>query len=329
MLKINFLKHYLIPTELDIDIFFRFLSITAVIFLHSQATLIHEFGSISQKYYNINVGGGAALLLLISGFNLARFQSNKLFTGSAWQIVTRFFYKIIMPYYCILIIYLLYKQKLDYHSLFLISNYHGRFGSFLEPFWFLEVLFQNLLIICGLFLIPSFRKLAEKFPFEIGLGALFIALAFRLIEVTDEEVLGFRTPDKVFCLYIFGWCLWFAKSRYQKWLINALCLTLFPFLYGTDSTYTIWLVLGSLGIMWKPKILLPRFIHTAISVTGISTFYIYLTHIIPVHVSVYIWHSQNISAILLIAILLGIYTDKLIKKCGSLTFSMKPSKTQG
>jgi hypothetical protein len=293
--------------SLDIDILFRSLAIIAIIFLHAHA-------AVSQQSKGFHIIGGSTLLLLISGFNIARFQSKKLFEGLSLQIVVRFFHKIIIPYYLVVISYQIWKQQLDWHSLLLISNYYGRFGNFLDPYWFIELLLQIIIIFTSFFTIPIFRKTAEKSPLIVGLVLLFLTVLLRLSNLTDANQLGIRTADKLLCIYIFGWCVWFAKTPLQKAAMTALALTLFPYLYGVHSSYTIWLVLGCLAIVWQPKILMPKLFHTVIVSIGSSTFYIYLIHIIPLHIMAHIKHIQNIPAIIIAALLSGILVRKGLEK---------------
>jgi hypothetical protein len=301
----NLIRQNFILLPLDVDVFFRAIAIIAIIFIHTYAA---AFG----KPYRIELVGGSTLLLLISGFNLARFQSKKLFSGLVGQIISRFFCKIILPYYCILIIYLCWKQQLDWYSLFLISNYHGRFGGFLEPYWFLELLLQILVLFTCLFSIPFFRQKAIQYPYQVGLILLSLSLLLRLSHLTDETQLGIRTPDQLICIYIFGWCIWFAKTQIQKATMTLLIFLIFPALYGIHASYTIWLVLGSLTILWKPIILLPKLIHQLIAMIGKSTFYIYLSHIVPIHISTYVLHSQNIPAIIIVSLLIGVLAQKAL-----------------
>ncbi len=296
---------------LDVDVLFRVLAIIAVIFLHATANT-----EIFGRERNFHVVGGSTLLLLISGFNVARFQSKKLFDGLYLQMVMRFFHKIILPYYVVLMTYLLWKKEFDWHSLLLISNYYGRFGSFLEPYWFLELLLQNLILFTGLFSIPPLRKMAQKFPFYFGLSLLFVAILARLSQLTRESELGLRTPDKLIWVYIFGWCLWFAQTKWQKALMTGLILTLIPYLYGLYSSYTIWLVLGSLAISWKSKIQVPQHLHALLMMIGTSTFYIYLVHVIPIYIVLYKLQSPNVLAVVILALLLGILSRNILIKFG-------------
>jgi hypothetical protein len=301
----NLVKQSFILLPLDVDILFRAIAIIAIIFIHTYAA---AFG----KPYSIEFVGGSTLLLLISGGNLARFQSEKLFSGRVLQVISRFFCKIILPYYGILIVYLFWKQRLDWYSLFLISNYHGRFGNFLEPYWFLELLLQVLVIFTSLFAIPSFRKTANQYPYQAGLVLLLLSLVLRLSHLTDAKQLGIRTPDQLICIYTFGWCIWFAKTQTQKATMTLLTFLIFPYLYGIQASYTIWLVSGSLMILWKPIILLPKLIHQLIVMIGTSTFYIYLSHIIPIRISTYVLHSQNIPAIIIVSLFIGVAAHKIL-----------------
>ncbi len=303
------MKHYFTLTTLDVDVLFRTLAIIAIIYIHTSAAV----NIITGQSNVLPVGGGSTLLLLISGFNIARFQSKKLFEGLSLQIVIRFFRKIIIPYYFVIICYQLWKQQFDLHTLLLISNYYGRFGSFLEPYWFIEALLQILIIFTALFTIPPFRKLTEKQPLIIGLVLLCLTVFLRLSQLTDIK-LGLRTADQLLCVYIFGWCVWFAKTVLQKIAISVLAIILFIYLYNLHPSFTVWLIVGCLAIMWKPKILMPKCLHQLIVLIGTSTFYIYLIHIIPVHYMTYGIHFLNIPIIIIVSLTLGILIQKALNK---------------
>ena len=274
------------------------------------------------------VGGSAHVLLLLSGYNFSRYQGARLNEGGGRSMLMSFVQRIIAPYYVILCLYLISEKSFDLPSLLLVSNLFGRFGSFLEPYWFLEVLFQCMVIFAVLFAVGPVRRFAVRRPWEFGLALLAGALAVRVIVtvILPHEQLLERTPDSVFYLLAFGWCLHRATTTPRKLLLTVACLAIAAlqvfgqpdiwerFRYPANVTHGLWFA-GAAGlIMWAPRVPLPNLLHGFVGLIAAASFYIYLTHGVPVHVFLHVLHVHNVPLILAVSLVLGVAAYKVSEK---------------
>lgn len=274
------------------------------------------------------IGGSAHVLLLLSGYNLSRYQGSRLNDGGGRSMLATFFQRIIAPYYVILCLYLISEKTFDVPSLLLVSNFFGRFGSFLEPYWFLEALLQCMLILAALFAIGPVRRFAVRRPWDFGLALLAAALAVRVIAslIMPHEYLLERTPDAVFYLLAFGWCLHRATTVPRKLLLTLVCLVIAAlqfagpqaiwehFQYPANVTHALWLVSAAGLILWAPRIFLPNLLHGFVGLIAAASFYIYLTHGVPVHGFLHVLHVQNVPLIVAVSVALGVAAYKVSEK---------------
>lgn len=274
------------------------------------------------------VGGSAHVLLLLSGYNFSRYQGARLNEGGGLAMLVAFFQRIIAPYYVILCLYLISEKTFDLPSLLLVSNVFGRFHSFLEPYWFLEVLFQCMVIFAVLFAIRPVRRFAVRKPWEFGLALLAAAMAVRVIAslILPHEYLLERTPDSVFYLLAFGWCLHRATTAVRKLVLSAACVAIAAlqvagpqpfwehFSYPSNLTHALWFAGAACLIMWAPRILLPNLVHGLVGLIAAASFYIYLTHGVPVHAFLHILHIHNVPLILAVSLVLGVASYKISEK---------------
>lgn len=268
------------------------------------------------------VGGGAHVLLMLSGYNFSRYQRTRLVEGEGFAVLASFFKRIIVPYYVILIAYLAVKQTLDVPSLLLISNFYGRSGSLLEPYWFLEALLQCMIVLVGLFLLPPVKTAAARDPWSFGLVLLAGALVVRVAShvLFQNGGLADRTPDAIFYLLAFGWCLHQATTSGRRLLLTGIALVIttlqlagpetiwnrFP--YPSSVSHALWFMLSAGLILWAPRLLLPNILHTTIGAIATASFYIYLTHGVPVHILVQVLGVNNLALVLPVSVLIGLAT---------------------
>lgn len=290
---------------IETEVVVRALAIVAVVVQHAST---------------LPVGGAANILLMLAGFNLARYQRSRLAAGRGFAVLGSFVRRIVVPYYLLLLLYAFVKGNVSLSSYFLVSNYEGRYGSILEPFWFLETLLQCLTLVALLFAIPSVQKAAAHNAWHLGLAALALAVLVKLAGAAlfDHPTLLNRTPDALFYLLAFGWCLHLAQDRSQKIALSlvALGMTLldlglmrgFWYSFAAPSNYShaAWILLGSLAILWVPQMLLTRALHRVAATLAAASFYIYLTHGATLYILIRVPYFQNVVLWVGLALLLGV-----------------------
>ena len=298
---------------IDSEIVLRALAIIAVVITHAS---------------DIVVGGGASVLLLLVGYNLARFQRARIERGAVWQMVGSMLGRIILPYYVILLTYIAVKREVDIPALLLVGNFSGHFGSLIEPYWFIEALLQVTVIAAALFSLPPVRRLAINQPWRFGLALLGGSLAVKVAAAgfMPHPGLAERTPDAVFFIVALGWCVYIARRPVQRVTVFLIAVILAMFeLIGTlvspwwptlrwpaAISHDLWLVGAIAALLWLPRLTVPGWFQaTAAAVAGAS-FYIYLVHVVPVHVLHTILHFEILPVTVLVSIILGMLARRCI-----------------
>ena len=195
---------------IDTDLLVRALAITTVVVHH--ATLWP-------------IPGGAATLVVLVGFGLARFHSSRLFAGD----VARLFRTLatnLAVYAPIVAGYALASGQVPWASVFLVGNLGVAPPDRMLPYlyWFVEAYAQILLIFAGLFSVRPIRSFAAGRPFMFGLALLAVTIPAKFLvplvwNVGPARI--FTMPDFLY-LVAFGWCIHFARRSSDRMLLSAL-----------------------------------------------------------------------------------------------------------
>jgi acyl-coenzyme A synthetase/AMP-(fatty) acid ligase len=261
--------------RLETEVLLRAAAITAIVMLHAKLA---------------GFAGGADLLLLLAGYNLVRFQQARLTGGRALEIVRTFFLNFMLPYLGLLAAYSLAKEEVDVSSYLLVSNYVGRFQSVLEPYWFLEAVFQCMLIVCLLFVIPPVRRLAARSLLPLLLGMFAIAVAARFAGfLLDPPELENRTAESVLYLFTGGMAFMIAPTAIRL-ILAAIIAALSAASWGLWSTHPLWLIVAFAGMMALPAIRVPSPVRDVARQLAAASFYIYMVHSVVIWLIVYRLH---------------------------------------
>lgn len=303
-------------TRIDSEMLLRALALIAVIINHAS---------------NFPVGGGSDALMLLAGYSLARFQSDRFIAGKGFSVVRDFFLRVMLPYLGILLLYAVVRKPVDIWNFLLVGNYFPTPGGFLTPFWFLDALFQLYLIVLALFAIPAVRRAAADNPFRLGLwfAAGAFVLKFGALQTIDPAFgLDNRTAHAALPLFAIGWLIWFARSGPQKWLTGAIVALLALCTAGIIRPLAVWAefepFIGELRALWliaaaalllaMPRLPVPVLLHQAIVRISAAGYHIYLSHGIIIY-AVYTFapHTPLLLTILS-AVLLGIALNVAISR---------------
>jgi hypothetical protein len=232
--------------------------------------------------------------MILAGYNLGRYQKARLAEGKGFTVALNFAQRILVPYYGILLAYLVLKRSFDAPSLLLVSNFFGRFGSLIEPFWFIEAIFQCFVIVALLDLLKPVQRAIGARPWRFGLISLAVALAVKGLatQLFDHAHLANRTPDATLFLLALGWCMNEATSTARRGLMTAVLGALaivqvvgipgFFEAYPPPINYShaAWLVACAVGLLWMRRLVLPNVLHAVVGAIAAASFYIYLTHVV-------------------------------------------------
>ena len=269
-------------------------------------------------------GGGADVLMLLVGFSLARFNFGRLVGGQSFQVLLSVLRRIILPYCLILCAYGLFHHDIPVSSFLLLSNFEGRFRSFLTPYWFMEALLQSMVLIALLFSLKRVRTAAAEDPFEFGLWFLGGAVALKVAAFTafHHAHLQNMTPDAVLPLIGCGWLLFFAKAPGQKLAaLGATCgfaalhvaaPALGGWDYATVGQYRLpWLLAVIAALLYVPRVPLPPLIAKLVTQLSAASFTIYLVHVLPVHLMKYELRIDDAPLTVLVAISAGLAVHRM------------------
>ena len=252
-------------TLLDTDILLRAFAICGVVIVHA--------GDVFGLY------GGSDLLFLLAGYNFARFQSKVLFEGRVLKALKPYTINILLPLLAIIVTHDAIKGGFDIRRYLLIGNF---FNLSIQYFYFIEVLFQCLVVLAILMAIRPVRECAKEQPWRTGVALFTAAVAVHFIglRVSDLAPLDYRVPQFYLYLVIYGWCLHFAKSAGQKNVALMLALMVFPTTFNAPSE-TFWLVVGSMLLLFVPKVSISGTARRIVASISGASFYIYIVHGLP------------------------------------------------
>lgn len=260
-------------TTVETSILLRAIAITEVVMLHANLLLL---------------GGGAYALLLIAGANFARFQGEALFQNQFTKSVMSLLRNLVIPYFLISALYQLYKHDLNLGVLLLTSNYAGNpeLTPSIFPVWFINVLVQTVLLISALLFIKPVRRYVTQFPWRSSLLLLLIGVCTNqwIPLVWDTNYLYNRVPHMLIWLFALGCCVYFVQTRTQKLLTTVVLVALSIGLIGPEYKEA-WVVCTvGLGLLWIKAIPVPAIIKPTVQILGAAAYYIYLTHMVFIHV---------------------------------------------
>ncbi|MEW5685022.1 MAG: AMP-binding protein [Pseudomonadota bacterium] len=306
-------QHWWSLRSIETEVVLRMLAILAVVVNHAS---------------DLVVGGGAEVLLILAGYNLSRYQASRLKIGESFTFVTSFMRRIILPYFLMLSLYLIAKRTFDFASLLMVSNFFGRYGSLIEPFWFLEVLLQSFLIVALLTQLKPVQLSISRNPWLFGLVFLGAAIAIKCaaLALFHHEHLQNRTPDAALPLIALGWCAHNATTNHRRLLITLVILSFallsltglsnlwFQYPYPSRISHAVWLSVCAVGLLWIRQVPLPTILHSVVASIAAASFYIYLAHVIPLWVIYWKLGVEDLAPNLVAAVSLGVGVWLLVER---------------
>ena len=290
---------------IDTDIVLRAAAICGVVLLHTGIRHPGEYA----------YAGGATLLMALFGYNLARFQRPKLLAGRGWEVLSDTFRRLMLPYFAVVIAYSVYKRAPETDALLLISNYTGRIGNGIAPYWFLEALFQCIAFVALVFAVPRVRRFAADSPELFAIGAGIVALALRAFGhvYLPEAAMLHRTFEASFTYVTIGWLAFTFRAPLPRLLIPAVATLVCAADWGLASTHTAWVATGLGLLLFVPRLPLPRPLAAPVTAIAEASFYIYIAHIVVIHVIEMVLHLYAPLTTLALALVAGLVLSRAIR----------------
>lgn len=231
--------------------------------------------------------GGAAALMLLAGFSLARFQGAALMLGERRRLLQGLAANLAV-YAPLVAAFSLARGEVLWPSLFLVGNLGIFPPEKMMPYmyWFVEAYAQILLLCLALFSLPAVRRAVTRAPFGSSLAFLAAAAAAKFaapIAWNVGAVQIFTTADVLY-LAVFGWCAYLARDRRQRFILSIAAVVLCPVLAYTGGNWTgSWvkfsLVLTSLLILlYVPRLAVPSWFARLVLPISAASYHIYLFH---------------------------------------------------
>lgn len=268
--------------------------------------------------------GGALALLMLAGYNLARFQRGGLLAPGRWDVVGKFLLRFILPYGLLMIVFVGFATATSpgWRSFLLVSNYLPDPGrNTLVIYWFLEVLTHCLIGVALLMSMPTVRHYASQHPWRFGLLLFGAASSLKLpwpavVEADSVPLLKFRTDAWAY-VFALGWLAASADTQMRKIACVGLGLLLAALDFGLD-THAAYLGSALAVILLVPRALLPTAIAAAVALTASATFYIYLVHGLVINVLLWQLRLDSLPLIVAASMAVGIVAMLAWRKLGAL-----------
>ena len=299
---------------IETDVLLKALAIVAIVLNHTSQHKIPE------KY----ILGGSLLLLILAGFNFARFQGTRL-NGKLFQPIIPMLRTLLIPYLFINLGYQIWQHKIDFSVLLLFDNFitpiADQVSAWPFPVWFICILVQIIIVFSSLLGIKYFRHIANSSPWLFGTILLIISACISMLSLHlwySNEPYYPRLPNILFWLFALGWCFHFAKSRFEKLLTTGIFLIIismmFIFMSGVNAE-KFWILLGGIMLLWVPFIPVPPIVRSVIQTIGAAAFYIYITNILLINSLTHdILGVYNPSIEMMVALLGGVLVMFSIQK---------------
>lgn len=230
--------------------------------------------------------GGALALLLTAGYNACRFQKGLFLSNERLRVIFNYVKRIVAPYYLVILAKIITPIKsgyLPWATFILIGNYYYDPEALPNRrYWFIETLFQCLLITTIIFSIPIIRKWSKEkgFSFGVGLFAAFFGTKLAvdvIMPETLQHALSHRADAWAYAFAI-GWAVAEARNRLQRLACVALAIASSGIDWGLIDLHTAYLGAAAALILFIPKVKLPRTLADVSRFWAQSTFFIYLSH---------------------------------------------------
>ncbi|WP_051003736.1 AMP-binding protein [Sphingobium sp. SYK-6] len=233
------------------------------------------------------LSGGAALLMIAAGQSFGKFGYGDLAAGRPGKVLRSFLLSVLIPYWLILIGYQATRGGLNLPDILLINNFVPQRGP--KPFetWFVQALFQAILLVIALSLIPSVRNLLRQRPSSATLALLVFAAIIGLVHrFFLMDVLSNHGEEMtyVFWLFALGLAAQFVETPRARLTALALACIMAVAIYGDDRSRMVSVGLGAIFLLWNRRIPVPRLLLPVLTLIGSASLFIYMMHgRAPVH----------------------------------------------
>lgn len=262
--------------------------------------------------------GETAVLFVVSGISLARFQFNAINERGDARTLVKSVANIAVPTVLYTILTQIVFDRVHWQSVLMISNWFPPNDMGYFTYWYIEVLLQMIVIIGVVLSFERVRKLIIANPFRhLIMASCALAVADVLIKayVFDSTELINRVPQHYLSIMVLGMAIHYANSPARKWVASLVAVIVIG---GWDvldiyaqgfpppgvSEYIDVALPAVLAVIWLRAVPVPGLIARGLATIAASTLFIYLTHF--QFLSVVRRFSDNPALAVVIAIIGGV-----------------------
>ncbi|MCY7341797.1 MAG: AMP-binding protein [Pseudonocardia sp.] len=219
--------------------------------------------------------GGAHLLFAVAGWTFARFLLAPQCAGTPSRAILRSAVRIAVPTVLWIAWRSAVQDDIDLTNALLV-NY------VVDPaawgYWFVEALFQTLMLLAVLLAIPAVRRLERTHPYRFAMVVLVVALVGRAFPDPGNEFSDrLMSTHLVLWLFVLGWLVQRAATAGQRVVAAGLIIVLVPGFFE-DPVRPAVVTGGLLLLLLAPRIPVPRAAVRPIGAIATASLAIYLTH---------------------------------------------------
>lgn len=237
---------------------------------------------------NRAIKGGALALMILAGYGLARFQSQRLLSAARWGVVVDYLRRVAAPYLAILLVYrALTPNRFGWPTLLLLGNLVRDPGVRTMPqFWFIPALFHCTVALVLLFSLAPVRRYAARSGWRLGFFLLSLAVAVKAAGLAlraPSPAEAFGTDAWAYAVAL-GWLASCADSGTQRVLVLLVTAALTGLDWGAADSHAVLATAAVAALVLTPRVALWRGAIAPVAFVARSTFFVYLTQGITIHV---------------------------------------------
>lgn len=237
--------------------------------------------------------GGTWLLILLTGYSMARFQREGLARGAVGEFLRNLLWPALPLYFAIIVLFGLVREEVPASMYFLQANMvREDLPDLLSPYWFISLYVQLALFVAFCALWPAVRRAMGNSPYTFGLVATLLSVGsaaliqYGVMRCTgmDCEAVARSLPilerSVPLCLpFLFaGWTIQCARGigqRAQAALALFLAVAVFPI---REPGFLTMMMIGSVLLLLPLPISLPVRVARLLRRLAAATLFVYLTH---------------------------------------------------
>jgi hypothetical protein len=272
-------------TTLSIDVVLRLIAISTIFIGHGAPD------------HTAWLRGGTTILFCLAGYSLCRFQREQFLGGNVLPAIKGAFRRILIPYLLVMTVLLGITNMPPNPAWWTLTSVifvetHDR--GILYSFWFIEALMHCLLIMCGLFLIPAFRRWAAARPFQNGAALVGLGVAaFGAGRLLPGHESFSHLFDGWLYIYMLGWTFPLATKSWQRIALVVVGSVVVSMQFGFEQSRAYWFMGALVVLATLKEVRLPAAFGGVVSQLAAASYMSYLAHPLVLHFTKFVLPTRH------------------------------------